>query len=106
MADYTAEFDADLPDPTPEQRAELERLIVAAIRGDGREVVPWARIQRQLPEGLREFASSVVTAMWLDGAVWLASVHGRWMVAEGDAADLTRAEHDRHHGCARPPLAV
>ncbi|MEB3020894.1 hypothetical protein [[Mycobacterium] crassicus] len=96
--------------PTPEQRAELAPLILAAIAEvsaavDG-DVVPWARVRRRLPAHLRPYDADVLTQMWLDGRVWLCSVKGQWQVAKGDAADRARVDRDRHHGSATAPLAI
>lgn len=108
-AAYAAAF-TDEWTPTPAQRAELAPLILAAIAQvsaavDG-DVVPWARVRRRLPAHLRPYDADVLTALWLDGTVWLCSVAGRWQVAIGDAADRARVDHDRHHSCARPPVAI
>lgn len=105
-AAYVAAFEESQPSPTPEQRAELEALILAAIAADGREVVAWARIRRAIQPELRSFDADVLTAMWTDGKVWLCSVGGQWQVAKGDAADRVRVDRDRFHGSVTAPLAV
>ncbi|MGV0633055.1 hypothetical protein ABQE69_05425 [Mycolicibacillus trivialis] len=106
FAAFVAAFEEDSPSPTAEQRAELERIILAAIAADGREVVAWSRIVRSIPSELRDLAPDVVTQLWTDGRVWLCSVKGAWQVAIGDAADRARVDRDRFHGSVTPPLAV
>ncbi|TXH21492.1 MAG: hypothetical protein E6R06_19760 [Mycobacterium sp.] len=106
FAAFVTAFAEEFPGPTPQQRAELERVILSAIAADGREVVPWRRVIRSIPDELRPFAPDVLTGMWLSGDIWMASVKGQWQVAKGDAADRARADRDRHHGSVTPPIAV
>nr|WP_046286038.1 hypothetical protein [Mycobacterium sp. UM_NZ2] len=110
FAAFVAAFEEDSPSPSPEQRAQLEAVILSAIAAeshpDGREVVPWRRVIRSIPSELRDYAPDVVTAMWLSGDVWLCSVGGQYQVAKGSAADRARADRDRHHGSITAPLAV
>jgi len=103
---FLAAFEEDSPSPTAHQRAELEQCILAAIAADGREVVPWRRVVRSIPPELRDLAPDVVTAMWLSGELWMASVKGAWQVAIGDAADRARVDRDRFHRSVTAPLAV
>jgi hypothetical protein len=103
---YTAAFADGDPDPSPAEHAEAARLVLAAIAADGREVVPWLRIRRQLPEHLRRYDNRVLTAMWLVGTVWIVSNRGRWFVAAGDQHDLQRAARDHQAGRVSVPRAM
>jgi hypothetical protein len=103
---YTAAFADSDPDPTPAEHAEAARLILGAIAADGREVVPWLRIRRQLPEHLRQYDNRVLTAMWLAGTVWIISNRGRWYVAAGDQHDQQRAARDHLAGTVSVSRAI
>jgi hypothetical protein len=106
---FAAVFAEGWPDPSPEQRAEAERLILAALTAEaawGRDVVAWARIRRVLPPELRPFDASVLTELWFSGKVWTCSVRGRWQVALGDVSDLARAARDLAGHRVTTPLAV
>jgi hypothetical protein len=105
-AAFAAAFAEDWPDPTPEQRAAVERHIISAIRALGGDVQPWRRVRRRIPAQLRAFDVQTMNSMYDEGKLWVMSVHGHWLVAEGGPAEELRVAHDRHWGICRAPRAI
>jgi|GEM_PF-6804206 len=105
-AAFSAAFGEAWPDPTPEQRAAVERHILAAIRDLGGDVQPWRRVRRRIPARLRAFDAQVMNSMYDEGKLWVMGVHGHWLVAEGGPAEELRVASDRIWGRCTTPRAI
>jgi hypothetical protein len=105
-AAFAAAFGEAWPEPSPEQRAAVERHILAAIRDLGGDVQLWSRVRRRIPRQLRQFDSLVLNSMYDEGKLWVMGVGGRWLVAVGGPAEELRVESDRRWGTCTTPRAI